>query len=111
MEVYYERYYRSLLERSSEDINRCMTHALSHPSDMDFQCTCTHTHVVKCEIMQQDAPVVQQMREDIDGKQDTLREENVLHLKWQLSVFEDLLIKYKAHLIVRHGIEKHTNYS
>jgi hypothetical protein len=50
LEVYYERYYRSLLLTCSEDVIRCMTHALSHPTDKDFQCLCTHEHGVEFEL-------------------------------------------------------------
>jgi hypothetical protein len=44
LELYFERYYRSMLLQSSDDINRCMTHALSHPTDPAFQSLCMHHH-------------------------------------------------------------------
>ena len=44
LELYFERYYRSMLLQSSDDINRCMTHALSHPTDPAFQSLCQHHH-------------------------------------------------------------------
>jgi len=99
LEVYYERYYRSLLLRGSEDINRCMTHALSHPTDPDFQCVCAHEHGAECEIMQQDVAFLQEVRADIVDRVTTLDDAQREHLLWKLNACEVLLSKYKAHLL------------
>ena len=99
IEVYYERYYRGLMLPTSQDVHRCMTHALSHPTDKDFQSTCSHQHIVQCEIMQQDVAYVQELRMDIQGRVDTLSTDDRDHLKWQLQTFEEMLSKYKAHLV------------
>jgi hypothetical protein len=99
LEVYYERYYRSLLLTCSQDVNRCMTHALSHPTDKDFQCLCTHEHGVECEIMQQDVAFLQELRADIVQRVTTLDDAEREHLLWKLNACEVLLSKYKAHLL------------
>ena len=99
LEVYFERHYRSLLLQSSKDVNRCMTHALSHPKEEAFQCVCSHDHVVECEIMQQDTAFLQEVRADIEHGLPELEADVRQHLKWQLDSFEGLLSKYKAHLL------------
>ena len=99
IEVYYERYYRSLLLLSSTDVNRCMTHALSHPTDKDFQCQCSHGHEVQCEIMQQDIAFLQELRVDITERVPSIVDDARKHLLWKLNAVEVLLSKYKAHLL------------
>jgi hypothetical protein len=39
-----ERNYRKKLERSSDDVNVCMTFALSKADDDNFRCQCDHQH-------------------------------------------------------------------
>jgi hypothetical protein len=100
LELYFERYYRSMLLQSSDDINRCMTHALSHPTDPAFQSLFQHHHSVKCAIMQQDTAFLQQFRADLESRSDgSALGEDIQHMLWQLASYDDLVSKYKAHLL------------
>ena len=99
LEVYYERHYRGLLLQSSKDVHQCMTHALSHPTDPEFQCSCPHKHQAQCKVMEQDTALFEVLSVDIEAGILGLSVDTREHLKWQLQRCKELISKYKAHLL------------
>jgi hypothetical protein len=88
LEHFFERYYRGMLQISSDDCNMCMTHALSKADDAKGRLRCGHQHSPQCELMRQDVALLHALREAITlHSNDTDRKDHL----WSLDRAEALL--------------------
>ena len=65
LQHFFERYYRGMLVKSSEQEDACLTLALSRPDEPALRCACNHEHVAPTGVMRWDETVLSNLRRDI----------------------------------------------
>jgi uncharacterized protein YeaO (DUF488 family) len=62
LQHFYQRQYRSFLEKSSVEAHQCLTRALSRPGQEEFSCPCDHPHVSTVDVLERDTNLLNCLR-------------------------------------------------